>query len=369
MNASLRVALLHPTYWPEVRRGAERLVHDVAAGLVKLGHEPWILTSHPAATRRDIEEGVTVMRHRRPSDALLRRRALQDHLTHLPFVARTLGQERFDVLHAFHPSDALVALRSGRPTALTLVGLAQPAGLANRWLRPETLQRSVWGCDALVTISAAAQTAAQRWLGRGGRVIHPGTDLTVFRRCAERDDGAGPLVFCPAALDDARKRGDLLLAGFARLREERPGARLVLSRPRDAAIAAALNAPGVELVDVDSEEDLARGYSSASVTVLTSQAEAFGLVLVESLACGTPVVASADAAGPEIVARPGIGALFEQPESATLAAALLRAIDLPDPATACRARAEELSLEHCAAVHEALYLELLHARPRCLDFD
>jgi len=114
---------------------------------------------------------------------------------------------------------------------LTLVGLPRPAGLANRWLRLETLERAVFGCDELVTISAAAQTAAQRWLGRGGRVIHPGTDLTVF--CRRR---AGPIVFCPSALDDVRKRGDLLLAGFARVREQRPGARLVLSRPRDAAM-------------------------------------------------------------------------------------------------------------------------------------
>ena len=74
------------------------------------------------------------------------------------------------------------------------------------------------------------------------------------------------------------------------------------------------------------------------MTVLTSQAEAFGLVLVESLACGTPVVASTDGAGPEIVDRPGIGALFDVPEPDAVATTLLGAIDLPDPAAACRAR-------------------------------
>lgn len=358
----LRLALLHPTYWPEVRRGAERLVHDVAAGLAARGHEPWILTSHAGPTERTVDGRITIVRHRRPPDALLGRRALQDHLTHLPLVWRTLRREGFDVVHAFHPSDALLAVRSRRPAVFTLVGLPRPEGLASRWLRPETLERTVFGCDELVTISAAAQSAARRWLGRGGRVIHPGTDLTVFARRSERDErdgGSGPIVFCPSALDDARKRGDLLLAGFARLREQRPGARLMLSRPREAAHAAALDAPGVELVDVDAEDELARRYGAASVTVLASEAEAFGLVLVESLACGTPVVASADGAGPEIIDRPGIGALFETPKADALAAALLEAIDLPGPAEACRARAQELSLERCAEQHELLYRELL----------
>ena len=359
MSGPLRLALLHPTYWPEVRRGAERLVHDVAAGLAARGHEPWILTSHDGPTQRTVDGPITIVRHRRPPAALLRRRALQDHLTHLPLVWRTLRREGFDVVHAFHPSDALLAVRSDRPSVLTLVGLPRPEGLASRWLRLETLERAVSGCDELVTISAAAQAAAQRWLGRRGRVIHPGTDLNAFRRRFERDDVGGPIVFCPAALDDERKRGDLLLAAFARVREQRPGARLVLSHPRDPAVTVALQAPGVELVDVDAEGKLALGYSTASVTVLTSEAEAFGLVLVESLACGTPIVASADAAGPEIVDRPGIGALFEEPDPDAVAAALLEAIDLPDPAAACRARAEELPLERCAEEHETLYRELL----------
>ncbi len=363
MSARLRVALLHPTYWPEVRRGAERLVHDVAIGLAARGHEPWVLTSHDGPTELRNERPLTVVRHRRPPDALLRRRALQDHLTHLPFVARTLANERFDVVHAFHPSDALVALKSGAPAVLTLVGLPRAEALANRWLRPQALQRAVWGADEVVTISAAAQAAAQRWLGRGGRVIHPGTDVTVFDRCAER--APGPVLFCASALDDPRKRAALLLDAFDVVRATYPDARLQLSRPRqEAAAAALLRRPGVELVDVDDEAELARRYSAASVTVLASEDEAFGLVLVESLACGTPVVASADAAGPEIIDRAGIGALFSDTTPVGVAEAVLTALALVDPEKACRARAQELSMERCAAEHEALYEELLERRGR-----
>ncbi len=35
-----RVALLHPVYWPEVRRGAERMTRELADGLAARGHGP-----------------------------------------------------------------------------------------------------------------------------------------------------------------------------------------------------------------------------------------------------------------------------------------------------------------------------------------
>jgi glycosyltransferase involved in cell wall biosynthesis len=53
----------------------------------------------------------------------------------------------------------------------------------------------------------------------------------------------------------------------------------------------------------DSYEDLARAYASAAVTVLPSLNELFGLVVAESFACGTPVIASRMGGLPEIVAH------------------------------------------------------------------
>lgn len=58
----MRIALLHPSYWPEGRRGGERLVHYVAVGLRREGHDVTVLTSHRARTATAVEEGVTVVR-------------------------------------------------------------------------------------------------------------------------------------------------------------------------------------------------------------------------------------------------------------------------------------------------------------------
>ena len=73
----MRIALLHPTYWPEVRRGAERLVHDLAGWLAKEGHDVTILTTHREKTSTADEDGVRVVRMWRAPDALFERRAYE----------------------------------------------------------------------------------------------------------------------------------------------------------------------------------------------------------------------------------------------------------------------------------------------------
>jgi glycosyltransferase involved in cell wall biosynthesis len=72
-------------------------------------------------------------------------------------------------------------------------------------------------------------------------------------------------------------------------------------------------------------------------------------------------VGTRDGGIPEVLDRPEIGRLFggEQPEA--LAGALLEALDLaadPGTARACRARAEELSIDRCVERYVALYREL-----------
>ena len=80
-----RVALLAPCTWPEVRRGGERLVRDLAAGLVQRGHAPRLITSHPGMTSRRMEDGFEVIRSWRPPEGRLRRRLVEDYVTHVPF--------------------------------------------------------------------------------------------------------------------------------------------------------------------------------------------------------------------------------------------------------------------------------------------
>ncbi len=353
----MRIALLHPTYWPEVRRGSERLAHDLGAGLAERGHAVRLLTSHRGRTTRTAEDGIVVVRHPRLPDGRLRRRLHEEHLGHLPFTFATLRIGGDEIAHALFHTDALAARKAGVPYVYSFMGVPHRRGLANRRKRAEMVLDAARHAHATVVLSEAAQRAAARWLGIDARVIAPGVDLDAFTPGGERAEAF--TIVCPAALDAPHKRAPLLLAAFEEVRRQRPGARLVLDRGgAERALAAALRSgslgagAGVELRDLDDHAALLAAYREAHVCALASEGEAFGLVLVEALACGTPAVASDDAAGPEVT-----DTTFTGDDPHAMAAAILDAAD-QDP-QACRARAELFSLDACVSAHEALYREAL----------
>jgi len=269
-----------------------------------------------------------------------------------------------DLAHALHPTDALAAgrwaRRTGRPAIFSYMGLPSRRHLVARRLRADVLLAAVRECTAVVALSATAADGFRRTLGVRARVIAPGVDLDAFTPSPGR--APTPEILCPAAAGQPAKRVDLLIEALARVRRSRPGTRLVLDLPRDRAVAERLRAAGADLVDLDDHEALRDAYRRAWVTALPSIGEAFGLVLVESMACGTPVVGSDVGAIPEVIGGPELGTTFSGDDPEAVARALLEGLDLaqdPGTAAACRAHAGRYSAVRCADAYEALYRELL----------
>jgi glycosyltransferase involved in cell wall biosynthesis len=104
----LRIALTHAYSWPEVRRGAERIIYELSRALAAGGHTVTVYTAgrHPGVQRTG---GVTTVRLRQLAPAGAR----HEMLFGLALVPR-LAKARFDAVHALGPRDAVAAIRAAR---------------------------------------------------------------------------------------------------------------------------------------------------------------------------------------------------------------------------------------------------------------
>jgi len=362
----VKVALLTPSYWPEVRRGTERIVNELARSLVGNGHAVRVITSHSGPTSTCVEDGIGVMRIRRPPDRWLRSRQFEDHLTHVPASYLALRRWDADLAHSFFATDALAAglwaRQKGCPSIFTFTGIPDRQGLLDRRGRLALTVAAAHRADVMTVVSQAAAAAGKRWLDVNSRVIYPSVDLAAFTPDPQAR-AAVPTIFCPAAIEDPRKGIAELLAAFSLVRRAHPSARLVLLRPSEP-LAGRLEGkhPGLELAPQTRERSsLAALYRDAWVTALPSIAEAFGIVLIESLACGTPVTGSPHGGAREVIDMPATGRVAASLEPESLACSLLECIELcktDGTPKACRGQAEHFSSGRMLTAYEGLYREL-----------
>ena len=349
---------MHPTYWPEVRRGSERFVHDLAAHLSGRGHEVTVLTAHGGRPRRSSEDGFTVIRGWRPPRGLRPARS-EPYVNHAPLALLSVALRRFDLVHALHIPDAWAISRLARlrrlPLVLSLMGFPDERSVAAFRFRRTMLTAAARRAGAVHALSEASAAALLDSTGIDAVAIPPGTETSAFQVDVPRAEH--PTIFCAASPEDPRKRVGLLAEVFRVVREAHPDARLVIDAGSQGDACGELAGDGVELVDAR-RRGLATHYAEAWTTVLPSEREAFGLVVVESLAAGTPAVGMRDGGVAEILDDPTIGVLCERPEAGVLAEAVMRGLELGGAEgvrDACRRHAERWDWRQVGPRFEDLY--------------
>lgn len=335
----LRIALTHEHSWPDVRRGGERYLHEIAGALARRGHRVTIIAGAKRFSRRR-EEGVRVYRLARPAEGDLRadRRFVGE-------IRALLLAGRYDVVHSLGPRDAVQSIWSARPhrhrtTVYTNLGNPvkawwdQQTGRA--WHEQVVTAIDIYGC-----LSRFALESLRRDFGRDGVLTPGGVRTDIFRPVADRTPN--PTLLFSGAITEWRKGVSTLLQAFDLVLRQEPRAELWLSGSGDPAelLAAATSAvrERVIVLPMGTPYDQPERYSRAWATVLPATDEAFGLVLVESLACGTPIVGVNDAAIPELIDE-AVGAIAEPADPESLADACLSAIQL-----ASRSRTREVCRE------------------------
>lgn len=358
----MRIALLTPTYWPEVRRGTERLVHDLAAALGARGHEIVVLTTHPGPSRSADEEGTTVMRQRRPP-RLPGLHVYEDHVLNIPQTIRRLRTGGFDVAHSFFPTDSWAAVQArrigGPPVVASLHGVPTRAYLVARRFRLEMLRETVRRADECTVLSEAAAAPFRRYLFREPVILPGGVDVSAFAPKAARR--VSPTLFSASSLGDPRKRADLLFSAWQTARGDFPEARLRLATTSDPFMSKTPIVVPEGAEPLRSGESLSEGFASAWATVNAAPGEAFGLVLLESLASGTPVICDDSGAGPEIVGDDPVGTIFSEGDEAGLSRALASALAGPpsdETVEGCLRRAAAYDWSRVAPRYEAVYVRV-----------
>jgi glycosyltransferase involved in cell wall biosynthesis len=230
--------------------------------------------------------------------------SIASRLAGVPFVSSRHNDDRY-LLGPFRHVDRLFARRARRIIAISD---AVRAFLEQAGLPPEKLVTVHYGLDALPDEPSDVTPAD---LG-----IEPGTTLLL---------AVGRLI--------AQKDHATLVRSFARVRAEHQNAVLAIlgSGPLEADTRALVAELGLgTVVHLPGRQGIRAWLERADVFAHTSAWEGFGIVLLEAMLAGLPVVATRVSAVPEIVADGVTGILVEPGDVAALATALTQL--LADPA-------------------------------------
>lgn len=311
--------------------------------------------------------------------------------THL---SALLARRHFDVLHTHDPigGNALATL-TGRGV---IGGFVRTVHHLEHFAQPQLMQwqaRGFLAARQVFCVSRLWQQTLAREHGVMAAEVSNGVDSARFSDIAQPEDAAlaqriGVRVGAPVVLAvggvEARKNTLRLLEAFIALRRERPTAQLVIAGGaslldhaqygRDFhALAAAhgiASGPGQPLILTGplADADMPGMYRLADVVAMPSLNEGFGLVVLEALASGVPVVVSRIAPFTEYLTD--ADCRWADPfDSGSIASALAEALDTRSPEQIARSAARlgaRFSWSVSAARHALLYrqgLEAAHTAP------
>jgi alpha-1,6-mannosyltransferase len=348
--------------------GLRTSLAELGAGYLAAGHEPVLVIPGERDSDQPTAQGrvITLRAPRVPFAGgyrvLWRRRRLARLLTRLrPDVlevsdrttlrwtgawAREHGVPAVMVSH-----ESVTALLKGALPGVALSGLGRAVA---DWLN----RRTARAYQQVICTTGWAAAEFER-IGAGNVVRVPlGVDLATFTprvagsgqvRARYAAEGQVLLVHCGRL--SAEKKPQRSLITLATLRASGLPVRLVVAgdgplRPRLERRAARAGLPVTFAGFLSGRADLAALLASADVALAPGPAETFGLAALEALACGTPVVVSAESALPEVAGEAGasvpgedlaagVRAVLARPERARRAAARARA-EQYDWATAVR---------------------------------
>lgn len=282
---------------------------------------------------------------------------------------------RFDAIdaHYLYPDGvaaAWLAREAGLPVVITARG--SDTSLLPRFPLPRRLiGAALREADALIAVSEGLANGLIALGAAPEKVtaLRNGVDLAGFAPPADRaalraELGlSGPVILSVGHLIE-RKRHDLVIGAVAEL----PGATLLVAGegPERQALEAQIERLGVaervRLLGARPHGELARLYGAADALVLASTREGWANVMLEAMACGTPVVAGPAWGSREAISSPEAGVVLDEVGAGPIAAALRRLLANPPARRATRAHAERFGWDATTRGQVELFRRVLTAR-------
>jgi teichuronic acid biosynthesis glycosyltransferase TuaC len=295
-------------------------------------------------------------------------------LAALPVLRRLGAEQDFDVIdaHYFYPDGVAAALLGralGKPVTITARGT--DINLIPRHALPRRMIR--WAGAQAAGMIAVSEALRRAMIAIGLpahriRTLRNGVDLAMFQptqreetRCAM--SLPGPTLLSVGHLIE-RKGHDRVIGALAKL----PGFTLLIAGegPEHSCLEAFAAAQGVSdrvrFLGAVPHRDLAKIYSAVDALVLASSREGWPNVLLEAMACGTPVVASNVWGAPELVCDPAAGVLMPALSADGVVGGVKALFGALPAREATRRFAERYSWDETTAGQIQLFTEVLSAR-------
>ena len=367
----MRIALVCP-YAFDDPGGVQTHVRELSDRLAGRGHDTVVI----APARHAAIPGVRVVG--RPVDIPYNasNAPIDPRPWHRKLVRRALGDLRPDVVHVHEPltpsTSMWATLESAAPVVATFHSGASRAVLFD--LAAPVLRRVARRLAARIAVSRAAAAFVQERIPGDIEIVPNGVDVARFAEAVPADLGPGPKLLFLGRLDP-RKGFPVAVDAFARLAAEHSELRFVVigdgpDRSALATLPATVRDRVTSLGSVPNA-DIPPYLAACDLYLGTSVGgESFGIVLVEAMAAGLPVVASRVAGYTEVV-RDEVEALLVPPgDPPALAAAAARVLDEPELArrlrSAGRERARSYDWSEVVTALEEVYARVTRSGPSSL---
>ncbi|NEA41124.1 glycosyltransferase family 4 protein [Streptomyces sp. SID11385] len=336
----MRIGIVCPYSW-DVPGGVQFHIRDLAEHLIRLGHEVSVLA--PADDETPLPPYVVSAGRAVPVPYNGSVARLNFGILSAARVRRWIQNGRFDVIHIHEPSSPSLGLLTCWAARGPMVATFHTSNPRSRAMTAAygILQAALEKISARIAVSEYARRTLVEHLGGDAVVIPNGVDVSFFADAEPKSEWQGGTIGFIGRIDEPRKGLPVLMRALPRILEARPDTRLLVAGRGDAEEALEplprAYRDRVEFLGMVSDEDKARFLSSVDLYVAPNTGgESFGIILVEAMSAGAPVLASDIDAFAQVLDQGAAGELFANEDAEALADAAIRLLGDPERRAALR---------------------------------